>query len=116
MLKAVIFDFDDFVFGSEGKRGKPYPDIFLKACEKLNVKPDEAVVLEDSEAGIQAASDVHIPVICIPDLKYPSDDYTSKPAAVLESLNDVGRLFKQSRLIFCKKRQAPYGTCRCMFH
>ena len=82
MLKAVIFDFDDFVFGSEGKRGKPYPDSFLKACEKSNEKPYEAVVLEDSEAGIQAASDAH-------DLKYPSDDYTSKTAAVLESLNDV---------------------------
>lgn len=86
MLKAVIFDFDDFVFGSEGKRGKPYPDIFLKACEKLNEKPYEAVVLEDSEAGIQAASDAHIPVVCIPDLKYPSDDYTSKTAGSIWNL------------------------------
>lgn len=81
--------FDDFVFGSEVKRGKPYPDIFLKACEKLNIKPKEAIVLEDSEAGIQAASDAHIPVICIPDMKYPAQTYADKAEAVFKSLNDM---------------------------
>lgn len=81
--------FDDFVFGSEVKRGKPYPDIFLKACEKLNIKPEEAIVLEDSEAGIQAASDAHIPVICIPDMKYPAQTYADKAEAVFKSLNDM---------------------------
>ena len=60
---------DNIVYGFEVEHGKPAPDIFLKACEKLNVLPEEALVLEDSEAGIDSAYQAHIPVICIPDLK-----------------------------------------------
>ncbi len=35
-------------------RGKPAPDVYLLAAELLNVTPDQAVVFEDAEAGIQA--------------------------------------------------------------
>ncbi len=91
LLKAhhISHYFDDTVYGKEVKRGKPFPDIFLKACEKLNIQTNEALVLEDSEAGIQAAYDAGIPVICIPDLKYPQQEYIDKTEAVLESLKDV---------------------------
>jgi len=34
--------------------GKPAPDIFLYAAKKLNVKPEEAVVVEDAQSGVQA--------------------------------------------------------------
>lgn len=81
--------FDDAVYGVEVKNGKPAPDIFLKAREKLQVLPQEALVLEDSEAGIQAAYDAHIPVICIPDLKQPKDEFVKKTEALLPSLNEV---------------------------
>ena len=81
--------FDDFVFGPEVERGKPNPDIFLKAAEKLGEAPEKCLVLEDSQAGIQAAYAANIPVICIPDLKKPSEEYRKKTTAVLESLNDV---------------------------
>ena len=33
---------------------KPNPDIFLKAADKLMVKPEECIVIEDSRAGIEA--------------------------------------------------------------
>jgi beta-phosphoglucomutase len=42
--------YDDGTF-----RGKPYPDVFLKAAEKLVLKPDETVMFEDSVPGIIAA-------------------------------------------------------------
>ena len=45
--------FDEMVFGTEVKRGKPNPDIFLKACEKAGEIPENCLVLEDSEAGVQ---------------------------------------------------------------
>ena len=77
------------VFGNEIKRGKPFPDIFLKACEKLEVNVDQALVLEDSEAGIQAAYDAHILVICIPDMKYPQEKYINKTTKIYQSLKDV---------------------------
>lgn len=64
--------FDEFVFGNEVEKGKPNSDIFLKACDKLLENPEECLVLEDSEAGIQAAYSANIPVICIPDIKVPN--------------------------------------------
>ena len=81
--------FDDMVFGYEVENSKPYPDIFLKACEKLGINTDEAIVLEDSESGIQAGYSANIPVICIPDLKLPEKEFLSKASFVFDSLFDV---------------------------
>jgi beta-phosphoglucomutase-like phosphatase (HAD superfamily) len=36
-------------------RGKPHPDIFLFAADKLGVRPNECLVIEDSTGGIRAA-------------------------------------------------------------
>ena len=86
---GIVDYFDQFVFGKEVERGKPYPDIFLKACEKLGEQPGDCLVLEDSEAGIQAANAAGIPVICIPDMKRPSQQRLDQTAAVLDSLDQV---------------------------
>ena len=47
--------FDVVIDGNEVSKAKPDPEVFLKAAEKLNCKPDECVVFEDAEAGIEAA-------------------------------------------------------------
>ena len=44
-----------FVSSEDIKRGKPNPDLFLKAAELLNVSPEKCIVIEDTESGIQAA-------------------------------------------------------------
>lgn len=85
----IIGYFDEFVFGNEIEKGKPNPDIFLKACEKLSEKPEECLVLEDSEAGIQSAYSANIPVICIPDMKVPNQHYLNMTKEVLSSLEEV---------------------------
>ena len=41
--------------GDEGLPGKPHPDIFLKAAERLNVDPAACIVFEDAPHGIEAA-------------------------------------------------------------
>lgn len=81
--------FDDLVFGYEVPKGKPSPDIFLKACEKLGVATEDAIVIEDSEAGIQASYSAGIKVICIPDMKAPSKEYKEKATYIVNSLYDV---------------------------
>lgn len=81
--------FDDTICGDEVTHGKPHPEIFLTACQKLDVKPDEALVLEDSEAGILAAHDGHIDVICIPDMKYPEPQFVEKVTKIVDSLDEV---------------------------
>ncbi|WP_050637162.1 HAD family hydrolase [Candidatus Stoquefichus sp. SB1] len=90
LKNAEIVDyFDDSICGDEVKHGKPDPEIFLTACQKLGVTPDEALVLEDSEAGILAAYNGRIDVICVPDMKYPEPDYASKATKIVDSLKDV---------------------------
>ena len=98
ILKGNQIDtyFDDFVVGYDVERSKPFPDIFLKAAEKAGSRPEECLVLEDSEAGIQAAYAAEIPVICIPDLKQPSEEYREKTTAVMESLIDVIGFLKEA--------------------
>jgi HAD superfamily hydrolase (TIGR01509 family) len=49
-------------------RGKPAPDIFIKAAERLGVDPKDCCVLEDSELGIQAAEACGMDWIRIPVL------------------------------------------------
>lgn len=47
--------FSTVVCGDDVVHGKPAPDIFLKAAEKLGHKPSHCVVFEDAPAGVQAA-------------------------------------------------------------
>ena len=87
---GILSLFDHLVFAKDVKRSKPYPDIFLKACSVLNVLPEEnCLVLEDSEAGIEAAYRAGIPVICIPDLKMPAQSFLNKTEQVFQDLDAV---------------------------
>lgn len=80
---------DDSICGDEVTHGKPDPEIFLKACEKAGVSIKDAIVLEDSEAGIEAAYRGGLDVICIPDMKYPEHINQVKTTAIFSSLDDV---------------------------
>ena len=86
---GILSLFDHLVFAKDVKRSKPYPDIFLKACIDLNVLPENCLVLEDSEAGIEAAYRAGIPVICIPDLKMPAQTFLNKTEQVFQDLDAV---------------------------
>jgi beta-phosphoglucomutase len=46
---------DVFVSGESVPRGKPAPDLFLKAAEALHTEPVQCVVIEDAVAGVEAA-------------------------------------------------------------
>ena len=90
LAQAKITEFfDDSICGDEVTKGKPNPEVFLKSCQKLGVNVDEAIILEDSEAGIQASYDANIKVICIPDMKYPEKQYEEKTFKILKDLTEV---------------------------
>ncbi len=57
MLEALRFtDLVDVYLGAEDvTRGKPEPDVFLTAAERLGVPPERCVVVEDAAAGIGSA-------------------------------------------------------------
>ena len=48
--------FDAVVSGDEVERGKPAPDVYLLAAERLGVAPERCVAIEDSPAGLQSAA------------------------------------------------------------
>lgn len=48
--------FQIIVGGDDTERGKPHPDSFLLAAKFLGVRPEDCLVFEDGEMGIQAAS------------------------------------------------------------
>lgn len=66
--------FSVIVGGEMVTRSKPDPEIFLRACDGCGVKPQETVVLEDSENGVCAAHRAGTGIICIPDLVQPSSE------------------------------------------
>jgi len=90
--------FDASICGDEVEKGKPDPEVFLKACKKAGVKPAEAIVLEDSEAGIQASFSAGIPVICVPDMKYPGETFAEKASKIVDSLTVVLDMFRAGEL------------------
>ena len=52
----IILYFDAIVDGNDVTNAKPDPEVFLQAAKLLNVRPENAIVFEDSVAGIQAAN------------------------------------------------------------
>jgi beta-phosphoglucomutase len=54
-LLQIQNEFDAIVDGTMVVNSKPHPEIFLLAALKLGVKPEECLVFEDAEAGVEAA-------------------------------------------------------------
>lgn len=49
------FDFEKVVYDDGLMRGKPEPDIYLKAAAKIDISPSKCIVVEDAISGIEAA-------------------------------------------------------------
>lgn len=60
--------FDTVVTGDQVARGKPAPDPYLLAAERLGVAPRDCVALEDSPTGVRSALAAGVPTIAIPHL------------------------------------------------
>ena len=86
---ALLPRFAALVGGDEIAQGKPAPDIFLAAVACLDCAPADALVLEDSEAGMIAAARAGIPAIMVPDLVQPPALIEGRPPIVMKTLHDV---------------------------
>lgn len=73
----------------EGIPSKPAPDIFLETAHRLNVKPENCLVLEDSKYGIMAAADARMHSIFIPDQIIPDEQMKTYIQTTCKSLKDV---------------------------
>ena len=85
-LKKYI---DEFASGAEVENGKPAPDIFLLAAERLGVKPEECLVLEDSKAGVLAGSSAGAKVIMVTDMFKPDEECKERTYRIVGNLGEV---------------------------
>lgn len=81
--------FDELICGDMVKRSKPEPDIYLMACEKIQVSPQEAIAIEDSYNGIRSAYRAGMFPVMVPDLAQPNEEMREITGAIFESLLDV---------------------------
>ena len=85
-LKKYI---DEFASGAEVENGKPAPDVFLLAAERLGVKPENCLVLEDSKAGVIAGSSAGAKVIMVPDMFKPDEECKERTYKIVGNLGEV---------------------------
>jgi HAD superfamily hydrolase (TIGR01509 family) len=83
--------FRTWVSSEEVARGKPAPDVFLEAAERLGVSPRDAAGIEDSHNGILAARAAGLGrVIAIPNHEFPPGEEALEAAdVVLGSLDEL---------------------------
>lgn len=85
--------FEVIVTGDEVPRGKPHPDIYLHAAEKLGVAPATCLVIEDSLSGIAAAKAANMRTAAVPDTRFVDPrEYEKAADYVLRDLSEVPRL------------------------
>ena len=87
LTAAGLYEYFQAVTGGDQiKRSKPEQDIYLMACEKLGVRPEETYAVEDSYNGIRAAHSAGMMPVMVPDLLQPTEEMYEKSVAVLEDL------------------------------
>ena len=88
MVDAEQF-FDAITCASMVNRGKPEPDIYLLACERTGVSPQEALAVEDAPTGVRSAHAAGLRTVMIPDRDQPAQEIRALCHAVIPSLNEL---------------------------
>lgn len=81
--------FDGLVFGDMVSRSKPDPEIYLRACESIGIRPKECIALEDAPAGIRAAWAAGMKPVMIPDLVEPDEAVKTLVCRRFDTLHEV---------------------------
>lgn len=84
--------FDKLIFGDMVEHGKPAPDIFLKACQELNVAPERTIAVEDSINGIKSAGAAGTYAVMVVDLIEPNDDVIPIAKEIYRTITDIKKL------------------------
>ena len=73
--KAEVYEyFDVLCCGPQVEHGKPEPDIYLYAAQKLGMEPNRCLAVEDSPNGITSAYKAGMRVVMVPDLTQPDGE------------------------------------------
>ncbi len=73
---SLVKQLDAVIGGESGARRKPAPDLYLKALEMLNIAPENALAIEDSEMGLHAALAANIQTLVTYNKFTAHEDFT----------------------------------------
>lgn len=81
--------FDQIICRGDYENGKPAPDPFLKAAERLGIEPRSCLALEDSHVGVRSASAAGTMTVMVPDLLEPTEEVRALCIFVARDLHHV---------------------------
>ena len=84
--------FDAVIAQGDYARGKPFPDPYLKAAERLGFAPEDCIALEDSHHGVRAAASAGMMTIMVPDLVAATDEMEALCVTIARDLHVVRAL------------------------
>ena len=90
----LIRRFDTVVAQGDYKRGKPEPDPYLVAADRLGIAATDCLALEDSHNGIRSASSAGMMAVMVPDLLAPTDEIVGLCAHVVQDLLECLAFFE----------------------
>ncbi len=93
-LAGLLTFFDRVISASMVKRGKPAPDVYLHACEVLEVQPENCYAVEDSPNGVMSAHAAGCRTIMIPDLTQPDAELSRLLYRKLDSFEELISILK----------------------
>lgn len=85
----ILHYFSFIIGGDQVAHGKPNPEPYLKAVQRLNMRPQDCIVLEDSNNGIKSGCSAGLKVIAIPDLAPLSEESRRTAYKTFSSLIEV---------------------------
>ena len=86
---GILHRFTHVTGGDQVVNGKPAPDIYLKAAQRMQVNPADCLALEDSPNGVKAALAAGMQVIQIPAIVQPDAETIALGHTVLDDLHEV---------------------------
>ncbi len=81
--------FSIVVTGDMIEHSKPRPDIYLLACSRLGVEPEQAYAIEDSPNGVRSAHAAGMWTIMVPDMIAPDEEMRRLSRVILKDMTEV---------------------------
>ena len=99
LKKIGVYDRFDYVLcGDEVTKRKPDPEIYLSVLHKMNTKAENAIVLEDSSVGVEAAYRTGIDCIQVPDLIAPTEVQEKQTICIVKDLMEARDYIQKNRI------------------
>ena len=95
---GVYNRFDYVLCGDEVTKRKPDPEIYLSVLKKMNTDAKNALVLEDSVVGVEAAYRAGIDCIQVPDLIAPTEVQEKQTICIVKDLMEARDYIQENRI------------------